>query len=167
MTTSQPMSAEQALRMLRIVFGAIVSGLLVFAAVALLMLFADPETIPRVGFSSARLLVFSWTCLTVATALVAYRVARSVTEPLSGPGAAAQVADGTITLDRLKSRLILAAALTEGAAMYGIVVFALTGVIAVLGTSVAVAALGFALAFPRASWFAPFADSRPGETVIR
>src|SRR5688572_23432700 len=150
MTNPQPVSAEQTLRMLRVVFFGIMSGLLLFAGVAGLMVFASPHSAPRVGFSTTRLLVFSWTCLTVVLSLVAYRMARAVTEPLSSPDAASLVASEGITLARLRSRLILAAALTDAAATYGIVVFVLTGVLAVLGTSVGVAVLGFALAYPRA-----------------
>src|SRR5687767_12743562 len=107
MTNPQPLSAEQTLRMLRVVFLGIMSGLLVFAGAAVLIVFADPESTPRVSFSATRLLVFSWTCLTVVLSVVAYRMARAVTEPLSSADAASLVASEGITLARLRSRLIL------------------------------------------------------------
>jgi predicted small integral membrane protein len=149
---------EQAIKTARIVCGALVAAVLLYAVVAWYlrrtgaMATVEPDTANLLGqvFVAVMLIgVLGWMVIwSRARVPTPSTVARPEVELSRGPG-------GVV------SRLIAAYAFLEAVGVVGATVYLLTGRIGVLATGVAVVALGAALSYPREEWFHRFLRHRP------
>jgi hypothetical protein len=150
----------RALRTLRIIYGAILVGILVFAAVAPLVRImmastpgVGPRSAPRPGISRevSSILVYSWIAVTIGLSVAGYVLAHSLLKSRSST--ATETGEAPPSLQKIMSQVALAGLLTDAAALYGIVVYILVGYLPILATAVAAGVLGLALSFPRAELF--------------
>ena len=144
---------EKALKTVRIVCGAMVAAVLLYAAVAWYL--ARSGAVAPVDAGTANLLkqafvavmligVLGWMVIwSRARVPTPSTVARPEVELRRGPG-------GMVT------RLIAAYAFLEAVGLVGATVHLLTGSVGVLATAVAVVVLGAALSYPREEWFQRF-----------
>ncbi len=149
---------EQALKTARIVCGALVAGVLVYAVVAwyvrrtgaMASVEPDAANLLRQVFVAVMLIgVLGWMVIwSRARVPTPSTVARPEVELSRGPG-------GVV------SRLIAAYAFLEAVGLVGVTVYLLTGSVGVLATALAVLALGAALSYPREEWFQRFLQHRP------
>ena len=149
---------EHAIKTARIVCGALVAGVLLYAGVAWYVRWTgavasvEPDTANLLGqvFVAVMLIgVLGWMVIwSRARVPTPSTVARPEVELSRGPG-------GVV------SRLIAAYAFLEAVGLVGVTVFLLTGRIGVLATALAVVALGVALSYPREEWFQRFLRHRP------
>ena len=149
---------EHAIKTARIVCGALVAGVLLYAVVAWYLrrtgavVTVDPDTSNLLGqvFVAVMLIgVLGWMVIwSRARVPTPSTVARPEVELSRGPG-------GVV------SRLIAAYAFLEAVGLVGATVYLLTGRIGVLATALAVVALGVALSYPREEWFQRFLRHRP------
>ena len=149
---------EHAIKTARIVCGALVSGVLLYAVVAWYLrktgavATVEPDTanLLRQVFVAVMVIgVLGWVVIwSRARVPTPSTVARPEVELSRGPG-------GVV------SRLIAAYAFLEAVGLVGVTVYLLTGSIGVLATALAVIALGVALSYPREEWFQRFLRHRP------
>lgn len=149
---------EQALKTARIVCGALVAGVLLYAAVAWYLRWSgamatvapDTANLLRQVFVAVMLIgVLGWMVIwSRARVPTPSTVARPEVELSRGPG-------GVV------SRLVAAYAFLEAVGLVGATVYLLTGSFGVLVTALAVVALGAALSYPREEWFQRFLQHRP------
>jgi predicted small integral membrane protein len=149
---------EQALKTARIVCGALVAAVVVYAVLAWYL--ARAGTVAEVDAGTANLLrqafvavmligVLGWMVIWGrARAPTPSTVARPEVELREGPRAVVRT-------------LIAAYAFLEAVGLVGATVHLLTGSLGVLLTAVAVVALGAALSWPREEWFQRFLGQRP------
>jgi predicted small integral membrane protein len=144
---------DQALKTVRIVCGALVGGVILYALVAWYLARSgavapvDPGTanLLRQGFVAVMLIgVLGWMVIWGrARAPTPSTVARPEIELAQGPRA-------------VVGKLIAAYAFLEAVGLAGATVHLLTGSAGVLGAGVAIVALGAALSWPRLEWFQRF-----------
>jgi divalent metal cation (Fe/Co/Zn/Cd) transporter len=136
-------------------------GVLVFAAAAPLIR-SSITNLPHFDGRSRLMMVLASLALTVVLCIAAYVLAHSVSRPAARTDAMLGLA--APTPQRIFFKLTLSAALTEAAAMSGIVVYIIVGFLPILAIAVLAAVLGLVLAFPRANLF-PEAADQPTEAV--
>jgi hypothetical protein len=149
---------EQALKNARIVCGAIVGAVVLYAAVAFYLrrtgavATVEPGTadVLKQVFVAVMLIgVLGWMVIWGrARAPTPSTVARPEVELRRGPGG-------------VSSRLIAGYAFLEAVGLVGATVFLLTGSVGVLVAGVLVVLLGAALSWPREEWFRRFLVQRP------
>ncbi|MGH7565388.1 MAG: hypothetical protein ACREK2_01015 [Gemmatimonadota bacterium] len=149
---------QQALKTARIVCGALVAGVLVYAGVAWYLRSAgavagvDPDAanVLKQAFVAIMLIgVLGWMVIWGrARVPTPSTVARPEVELGRGPR-------GVV------GRLIAAYAFLEAVGLFGATVHLLTGSVGVLAAAVAVVVLGAALSYPREEWFQRFLQHRP------
>ena len=149
---------EQALKTARIVCGALVAAVLVYAAVAWYLrrsggvAAVDPGTadVLKQVFVAVMLIgVLGWMVIwSRARVPTPSTVARPEVELRRGPRG-------------VTSRLIAGYAFLEAVGLSGATVHLLTGSVGVLAVAVAVVVLGAALSYPREEWFRRFLMQRP------
>jgi predicted small integral membrane protein len=149
---------EHALKSARIVCGALVAAVLVYAAIAWYLrrsggiALVDPGTadVLKQVFVAVMLIgVLGWMVIWGrARAPTPSTVARPEVELSRGPRG-------------VTSRLIAGYAFLEAVGLVGATVHLLTGSIGVLAVAVAVVLLGAALSYPREEWFRRFLVQRP------
>jgi hypothetical protein len=149
---------EQALKTARIVCGALVAAVLVYAAVAWYVrrtgavASVDPGTgdlLKQVFVAVMLIGVLGWMVIWGrARVPTPSTVARPEVELSRGPRG-------------VTSRLIAGYAFLEAVGLVGATVYLLTGSAGVLVTAVAVVVLGAALSYPREEWFRRFLVQRP------
>ncbi|HET6362227.1 MAG TPA: hypothetical protein VFH11_09220 [Gemmatimonadota bacterium] len=149
---------EQALKSARIVCGALVGAVLIYAAVAWYLrrsgeiAAVDPGTadVLKQVFVAAMLIgVLGWMVIWGrARAPTPSTVARPEVELSRGPRG-------------VTSRLIAGYAFLEAVGLIGVTVHLLTGSTGVLAAAIAVVLLGAALSYPREEWFRRFLAQRP------
>lgn len=148
---------EQALKTARIVCGALVAGVLVYAGLAWYL--ARAGAVVAVDPATANLLKQAFVAIMLIGVLgwmVIWGRARVPTP--------STVARPEVELKRgprgVVSRLIAAYAFLEAVGLVGATVHLLTGSVGVLATAVAVVVLGAALSYPREEWFQRFLQYR-------
>lgn len=149
---------EQAMKSARIVCGALVAAVIVYAAVAWYLrrsgsvAAVDPgaaDVLKQVFVAVMLIGVLGWMVIWGrARAPTPSTVARPEVELRKGPRG-------------VTSRLIAAYAFLEAVGLIGATVHLLTGSVGVLAAAVVVVLLGAALSFPREEWFRRFLVQRP------
>jgi cytochrome bd-type quinol oxidase subunit 2 len=149
---------EQALKTARIVCGALVAAVLVYAGLAWYL--ARSETVAAVDAGTANLLKQAFVAVMLIGVLgwmVIWGRARAPT-PSTVARPEVELREGPRGVVRT---LIAAYAFLEAVGLVGATVHLLTGSLGVLLTAVAVVALGAALSWPREEWFQRFLEQPP------
>lgn len=151
MSTPQP---AEALRIARIIWFALMGGVVAFAAVAFALWQAGRVPMDPARADTAWVFLWAWLAIAVGSSIACMSFWRVKVSPLVEPrrsGAAVPADPGRAV--ELQTGLIICWALLEGAALAAIVFFVLFGGPLLLALGVVYLLVTFGLTAPRTEWF--------------
>lgn len=134
----------------RLIAAALIGGVTVFAVVAWVMVQADgPMSASPAG--GADVMLYAWAAASLAAVAAAVVLWRLKVSPLLESPRSTEAAPGRDM--ELQTGLIMTWAILEGAALFGVVVYLLHGVLLPYAVGLLLVWLGIGLTFPRSGWF--------------
>lgn len=154
MSDMRTMDGGRALHLARVISGALVAGVLIYAVVAWFLVRSG--AVPPLDPGPAELVKQAWIVVMFACVIGWMVLWGRARHAAASAAARVEIVEETEGPGGLLRILIGGYALLEAVGLLGVTTYLLTGSLSALVPAVAIVVIGTALSFPRAEWFEPF-----------